>query len=561
MALNLGSNQITPIQKHNVINNLPNKTIIPNQNQQVITPTSEPINVIIPGTSGRTFSSSPIEVNIDTSFLIYGETYQVIADRILYKTNYRSSTCSSISINAQWIAGEDEEIPFTLTGIGSNDSQPIKVTLSKTKIRIYVQSVLGGDMGLNGQNNTITFTYLGNYDGIDQVTVQPIPSDYIIPEGTLSILNSGTHNVASYANIDVLSRSGSNQFSIVFDTFTARVDKYVTIPVGYKSTSQILSSSYQLSFSNGFTVIPSEISQIYPLSMTWLTGSVIVESIPNSILVYEKIANKTITTSEANEFFTSQTNINVMAFYSCSSLSGVLNLGSVSIIGSSTFYNCSKITQIIGPNVSVISSNAFNYCYSLTSVSFPNLTSVGYRPFSYCSNLSSVYFPELINGPMSGWGSVQYFDLPKVSYLSGYYFYQCYRMISFNLPLVTKISGYRVFYGCSSLNSIYLSNVSQLSGSQIFASCSQLQLISLPKLNNITSSNVFINCSRLISIYFMNSEMVTLTYSNIFSGTNIPIVNSTLTGAFGSIYVPNSLLNTYKTNSLWSWYSDRFVGV
>ena len=41
------------------------------------------------------------------------------------------------------------------------------------------------------------------YTGMSQVTVNAIPSSYIVPSGTLSISSNSTYNVKSYASVEV----------------------------------------------------------------------------------------------------------------------------------------------------------------------------------------------------------------------------------------------------------------------------------------------------------------------------------------------------------------------
>lgn len=48
-----------------------------------------------------------------------------------------------------------------------------------------------------------TITPDTNYDGLSSVTVNPIPSSYIIPSGTKTITTNGTHDVSSYASATV----------------------------------------------------------------------------------------------------------------------------------------------------------------------------------------------------------------------------------------------------------------------------------------------------------------------------------------------------------------------
>ena len=42
-----------------------------------------------------------------------------------------------------------------------------------------------------------------NYDGLSKVTVNPIPDEYIIPDGNLEINQNGTYDVTNYASAEV----------------------------------------------------------------------------------------------------------------------------------------------------------------------------------------------------------------------------------------------------------------------------------------------------------------------------------------------------------------------
>ena len=74
---------------------------------------------------------------------------------------------------------------------------------------------------------------------------------------------------------------------------------------------------------------------------------------------------------------------------------GMNNLTSISIpssvtsIGNSAFYNCSRLTSLEIPNsVTNIGNAAFSACSSLTSVEIPNsVTRIGNSAFEYCTNL------------------------------------------------------------------------------------------------------------------------------------------------------------------------------
>lgn len=63
-----------------------------------------------------------------------------------------------------------------------------------------------------------------SYSGLNQVTVNKIPSDYIIPDGTLEIDKNGTHDVKNYeqVSINVHEPSPYSPRAISFQTYTGK---------------------------------------------------------------------------------------------------------------------------------------------------------------------------------------------------------------------------------------------------------------------------------------------------------------------------------------------------
>jgi hypothetical protein len=70
-------------------------------------------------------------------------------------------------------------------------------------------------------------------------------------------------------------------------------------------------------------------------------------------------------------------------------------------------------------------------------------------------------------------------------------------------------------------------------------------------------SSAFASCSKLTNLTLRYSFVVTL--SNINAFTKTPMSLSTLTGSFGSIYVPASLVSAYKVATNWATYADRIT--
>lgn len=94
--------------------------------------------------------------------------------------------------------------------------------------------------------------------------------------------------------------------------------------------------------------------------------------------------------------------------------------------------------------------------------------------------------------------------------------------------------------------------------SYMFIQNSNLQKVSFPKCTAI-KDNCFYNCASLKSVFLLNSQVCGLQNVDAFRYT--PIADSSYLGYFGSIYVPSSLLNAYKTATNWVNYSNRLVGV
>ena len=203
------------------------------------------------------------------------------------------------------------------------------------------------------------------------------------------------------------------------------------------------------------------------------------------------------------------------------SISGSLYNSIASCVGSFTFYRCWYLTEVNFPKVRAVSSSAFYSCSNLTKVSLPysstltyTTVGIGEAAFDNCRNLEEIYCP--IAG---GVGNNA--------------FRSCYKLSQF----ITTRGG--------------------AIAKNAFDSCSALALVSLG--TNITDidQSAFRNCSQLMSVYLLRSQVVTLYNSNTFGGT--PMKDSSYTGSFGSIYVPASLVESYKTANYWSYYADRIT--
>jgi hypothetical protein len=105
-----------------------------------------------------------------------------------------------------------------------------------------------------------------------------------------------------------------------------------------------------------------------------------------------------------------------------------------------------------------------------------------------------------------------------------------------------------MFSDFPNLTYLYLPNVTSI-GDSAFYSCSNLISIDLPNVTSIGDS-AFESCNNLSTVIMSTNQIITLEDKSVFNDT--PISNKT-----GYIYVPDSLVNSYKSTSGWSTYASQ----
>lgn len=118
------------------------------------------------------------------------------------------------------------------------------------------------------------------------------------------------------------------------------------------------------------------------------------------------------------------------------------------------------------------------------------------------------------------------------------------------------------FQECFNLTEITFTNLSTLSPSALYkcSSLSTATLIQATSNNPIgIGTSAFRSCINLVSVIIKGVSVATVQQTNAFMGT--PISQSSYLGYFGSIYVPSSLVDTYKSAANWSAYSSRITAI
>ena len=361
---------------------------------------------------------------------------------------------------------------------------------------------------------TATVTADTGYDGLEQVnvSVEAIPSEYIVPSGVLSVTENGTYNVEAFARAEVMISSDEDnnaENSIIERTISGEYVNNEVTSIG----------NYAFAYCSSLTTV----------------------SFPQVSLISDH------------------------AFYSCSNLKTV-SFPQVSSISGYAFYSCSSLTTVDFPQASCISNSAFAYCKNLTTVSFPQANYIGNNAFAYCSSLTTASFPQVSsigNYAFSSCINLTRVNFPQVSSIGYYAFGNCKNLTTVSFPQASYISG-NAFTFCSGLTTVNFPQVSYI-GNSAFASCRSLTTAifyhsSTTQVQFLTYT--FGSCYHLLSLYLLASTVYGLTTSStVFPSTPISNYTTSTGGVYGSIFVPQSLYDTYISSTNWVFYSSRFVGL
>lgn len=279
--------------------------------------------------------------------------------------------------------------------------------------------------------------------------------------------------------------------------------------------------------------------------------------------------------------FNSAKTIGTNAFYYCTNLS-TINAYNVTSIGDSAFACCYSLNAARFQSATIIGNYAFASCYRISSISFPMVTSIGNSAFTRCSSVTGAYFPaaETIgNYAFASCNSIVTASFPMATSIGNSAFASCTKLTTASFAVATDI-GNGAFVYCTSLTTINMPVVETINMSA-FTSCYKLTSLSLSTVKTIGSyafnscsslytarfsaaefigSGAFQKCFKLKSLYLLGSSICTLAASNAFTSTPIGGY-STSAGTYGSIYVPASLLSSYKTATNWSYFSRRIKGL
>ena len=142
--------------------------------------------------------------------------------------------------------------------------------------------------------------------------------------------------------------------------------------------------------------------------------------------------------------------------------------------------------------------------------------------------------------------NIQTVNLPYATTVGSSAFYGCFSLSQVNLPVCEYI-GEGGFSSCTSLTQVSLPMCGFI-GDYAFQDCSSLSQVNLPMCSNI-GWYTFGLCSSLSEI--------TIGYSGVCNLDNNAFAGTPFESGIGSIFVPASLVDAYKSAYNWSNYSSQ----
>lgn len=173
------------------------------------------------------------------------------------------------------------------------------------------------------------------------------------------------------------------------------------------------------------------------------------------------------------------------------------------------------------------------------------LKKMNYNLITYLKNDNDKSISELISG------NIQEFEDENIINIKEFLFAYCLELTKVNLPKCTNVGDF-AFYYCEKLSNVNLPECEGV-GTRSFVGCTALSKIIFQKIERM-AAGAFEECSNLETLIIKNDTKVCVIgkelRTNSLAGTKIESGN-------GYIYVPDKLVQQYKTAYGWDEYANQ----
>lgn len=169
------------------------------------------------------------------------------------------------------------------------------------------------------------------------------------------------------------------------------------------------------------------------------------------------------------------------------------------------------------------------------------------------TELKNEYIITIYNGFQSDNKNLAILVLSSCETIGEASFRGCSSLVTINTPNLVTLKG-DAFRECSALTELHFPSLTTMdSYGYEFMSCTNLQKADFPVLQNINAGS-FLECRNLKTLILRTGSVVTLANTGAFGTT--PIQWGT-----GYVYVPKSLVDSYKSATNWSTFANQIRAI
>ena len=172
-------------------------------------------------------------------------------------------------------------------------------------------------------------------------------------------------------------------------------------------------------------------------------------------------------------------------------------------------------------------------------------------------NLSNDKVTELCGYALASHNKLKSVSLPNVVTVNGFAFDSCFALTDVNLPKAKDTWYNNIFYKCTSLVNIELPNTSDI-GQKMFCDCTALKKVDIGRTTPNTKGSIAVMAltvaSALEALIIRCPFVVTLANVNAFDSSGIK-------AGTGYIYVPSTLVDSYKAATNWSTFANQIRAI
>lgn len=357
------------------------KTITPTESQQIITADAGTDTLIT--SFDVTSSTRSKTVNVDLSSFNVGDICSITGEVVLLDGMSYEIVNTNVSIDKTFTwTGETYiySVPFT----DQSGNWSISISASQFVISAgYYQSTDGIKQLVDTSGDYLTkiFKVVQGYSGLSQVTVNAIPSQYIVPTGNKAITANGTGiDVAQYATVSVAVPASSPNLQAKTGIVPTEFSQTIEADSGYDGLSSVqinaISSTYvgsgvarksssDLSVSGATVTVPAG---YYETNATKSVSSMTLPTSTSSSATSGYTSKATISRSTSDQYINIPTGYNSDgAYYKISAVPNGSATAPASITGSSASVSTGTNTLTLTKTVSVTPTVSAGYVSSGTA--------------------------------------------------------------------------------------------------------------------------------------------------------------------------------------------------